>query len=90
VNTTNKGEQAIQCLIQLNQANLEDYQKLLTERVGPEVLAIFERYCSELFPEESNEEVLSALTHLMITGYLVSANEQQAIGSASPLIKLEE
>jgi hypothetical protein len=43
-----------------------------------------------LFPEESNEEVLSALTHLMITGYLVSANEQQAIGSASPLIKLEE
>jgi hypothetical protein len=87
-NIINKGEKAVQFLINLNQIGLEDYQKILQDRVGPEVLAIFERYCMELFPEEKDEEVLSALSHLMITGYLVSANEQNTV--MSPLIKLGE
>lgn len=83
-----KGEQAIQFLIGLNQINMDEYQKVLQQRIGPEVLAIFERYCLELFPEETDTEVLSALTHLMITGYLVSANEQGSV--LGPKIMLAE
>jgi len=85
---TPKAEQALKLLIDLNEVEIEAYQKILKDRLGPELLAVFESYCRELVPEDQSQEVLGTLVHLMITGYLVSANEQT--GVMSPLIKLEE
>ncbi len=85
---TPKGEQALKLLIELNELNVQEYQKILNERVGPEVLAVFEGYCRELVPEDQGEEVLGTLLHLMITGYLVSANEEKSL--MSKIIQVEE
>ncbi len=83
----NRAEKALQLLIDLNEADVGTYQNILKERMGPEVLAVFESYCRELVPEDQSQEVLGTLVHLMITGYLISANEQTAV--MSPLIKIE-
>jgi hypothetical protein len=88
VDIPQKSEQAIQLLIGLNEIPLEEYQKVLQDRIGPEVLAIFERYCQELFPEETDIQVLSTLVHLMITGYLVAADQQNTV--LGPKITLAE
>lgn len=83
-----KGEQALKLLMQLNELDVEGYQAMIQERIDPEVLAIFESYCRQLVPPDESEEVLGTLIHLLITGYLVSANEQKPIGGGSGLIQV--
>ena len=75
----NKAEKALKLLIDLNEVDVGEYQNILRDRLGPEVLAVFESYCRELVPEDQGDEVLGTLVHLMITGYLVCANDQQEV-----------
>jgi len=74
-----KAEKALKLLIDLNEVDVGEYQNILRDRMGPEVLAVFESYCRELVPEDQSDEVLGTLVHLMITGYLVCANEQAEV-----------
>lgn len=87
MNSRNKAETALQLLIDLNEMDAGQYQNILKDRLGPELLAVFESYCRELIPEDERPEVLGTLVHLMITGYLVSANESEAV--VGSLIKIE-
>jgi len=87
VNPRTKAENALQLLIDLNEMDAPQYQNILKDRLGGELLAVFESYCRELIPEDERPEVLGTLVHLMITGYLVSANEAQPV--TGPLIQLE-
>ncbi len=74
-----RAEKAFQLLTELNEIDVTKYQEILKDRLGPEILAVFESYCREIMPEEENDEVLGTLVHLMITGFLVSANEDKAV-----------
>lgn len=87
MNSRTKAETALKLLIDLNEMEAEQYQNILKDRLGAELLAVFESYCRELIPEDERPEVLGTLVHLMITGYLTSANEAQPV--AAPLIKIE-
>ncbi|HCU25312.1 MAG TPA: hypothetical protein DF383_09855 [Deltaproteobacteria bacterium] len=79
MNIPARAEKAFQLLTQLNEIDVEKYQEILKNRLGGEVLAVFESYCREIMPEENNEEVLGTLVHLMITGFLVSSNETNEV-----------
>lgn len=83
-----RAEKAFQLLTELNEIDVGQYQQILKDRLGPEVLAVFESYCREIMPEEENDEVLGTLVHLMITGFLVSANETSSV--FGPKIELAE
>ena len=74
-----RAEKAFQLLTELNEIDVTKYQEILKDRLGPEILAVFESYCREIMPEEENDEVLGTLVHLMITGFLVSANEDKPV-----------
>ncbi len=82
-----KAEKALQLLIELNEMDAPTYQNVLKDKLGAELLAVFESYCRELVPEDEQPEVLGTLVHLMITGFLVSANEKDPV--AEKLIKIE-
>ncbi len=83
-----RAEKAFQLLTELNEIDVGQYQQILKDRLGPEVLAVFESYCREIMPEEENDEVLGTLVHLMITGFLVSTNETSSV--FGPKIELTE
>ncbi|MFO1463609.1 MAG: hypothetical protein U1F66_07500 [bacterium] len=83
-----RAEKAFQLLTELNEIDVGQYQQILKDRLGPEILAVFESYCREIMPEEENDEVLGTLVHLMITGYLVSANEAKDV--FGPKIEIAE
>ena len=83
-----RAEKAFQLLTELNEVDVGQYQQILKDRLGPEVLAVFESDCREIMPEEENDEVLGTLVHLMITGFLVSANEGEAV--FGPKIEIAE
>jgi len=76
---SSKAEKAFQLLTQLNEIDVGQYQQILKDRLGAEILAVFESYCREIMPEDDNEEVLGTLVHLMITGFLVSSNDDKPV-----------
>lgn len=88
MSTPVRAEKAFQLLTELNEIDVNKYQEILKDRLGPEILAVFESYCREIMPEEENDEVLGTLVHLMITGFLVSANEGKQVFESK--IKLSE
>lgn len=73
-----KSEKALEMLMAMNQIDQENYSKVLRDKVGMELLSIFERYCHELAPD-NDESILNTLVHLMITGYLIRSNEEEAV-----------
>lgn len=83
-----KSELAVQFLMKLNELDVDAYQKVVQERLDPEVLAIFESYCRQLIPPDESEEILGMLIHLLITGYLVSSNERKPIDKEASLIEV--
>jgi len=88
VNVPARADKAFRLLTELNEIDVEKYQEILKERLGGEILAVFESYCREIMPEENNDEVLGTLVHLMITGFLVSSNESDAV--FAPNIEIAE
>lgn len=72
-----KTEKALSILMSLGNVEQTEYTKLLREKIGVELLSIFERYCREMVSEDEEEGVLNTLVHLMITGYLIRANEEE-------------
>ncbi|MFO1520036.1 MAG: hypothetical protein U1F57_10295 [bacterium] len=73
-----KAEKALQLLMSLNEIEEADYATLLQQKIGVELLTIFERYCHELAPEDQ-DNLVNTLVHLMITGYLIRANEEESL-----------
>ena len=75
----NKADQATEMLLAMNEIDEKNYSQILHERVGVELLSLFERYCRELVPEDEDNNILNTLVHLMITGYLIHSNEEQSL-----------
>ena len=72
----NKAETGLAMLMALNEMNEAQYAQLLQQKIGVELLTIFERYCRELVPENEDDQLVSTLVHLLITGYLIRDNEE--------------
>ncbi|MBL7685984.1 MAG: hypothetical protein JNK65_08130 [Deltaproteobacteria bacterium] len=69
-----KATQALQTLMMINEMKEEDYAQVLEQKVGGEMLAIFEGYCRELTGSDQ-EDLVNTLVHLMTMGYLIRENE---------------
>ena len=70
-----KAEKGLAMLMALNEMDEVQYAQLLQQKIGVELLTIFERYCRELVPESEDDQLVSTLVHLLITGYLIRDNE---------------
>jgi len=81
-----KAEKGLAMLMTLNEMEEGQYAKFLQEKIGVELLSVFERYCRELVPEDQDNQLISTLVHLMITGYLIRANEEEE--SQGPTIEI--
>ena len=85
-----KAQKALEMLASMNQIDQENYSKILKDKIGMELLSIFERYCRELVPDENEEAILNTLVHLMITGYLIRSNEEETVAELKSNIQLAE
>lgn len=80
-----KGESALNCLVDLNKLDEAAYGNIIKNDVGAEVIGVFEEYCKGIAPQGDNN-VLNTLVHLMITGYLVRANETGPLAGKSKIV----
>ena len=80
-----KGEQALNCLVGLNQFDETQYASIIKNDVGPEIIGVFEKYCKGIAPQ-GDVNVLNTLVHLMITGYLIKASEAGPLSGQSKIV----
>ncbi len=73
-----KTQKALTILAALSEIEEQDYATLLKEKLGVELLSVFDQYCRELLPSE-DETAIDTLIHLMITGYLIHQNEEKPL-----------
>ena len=80
-----KGNQALDCLMGLNKLDEGGSATIIKNDVGAEVIGVFEKYCQGIAPE-AEPNVLNTLVHLMITGYLIRANETGPLSGQSKIV----
>ena len=80
-----KGEQALNCLVDLNKLDEAAYGNVIKNDVGAEIINVFEQYCKGIAPQGDNN-VLNTLVHLMITGYLVRVSEGGPLAGKSKIV----
>lgn len=80
-----KGNQALNCLKDLNKLDETGYTTMIKNDVGPEILGVFEKYCLGIAPD-AEKNILNTLVHLMITGYLVKTHEAGPLAGTKKIV----
>ena len=81
-----KGNEALNCLMSLNKLDETGYSTIIKNDVGAEIIGVFEKYCNGIAPQ-AEPNVLNTLVHLMITGYLIRANEAAPLDGVSKIVQ---